>query len=436
VGDKTLANDRPWHSDVTAGGLTLRQQTLIIVGAALGMAFGYGPVFLGVAGIFLKPMAASFGWSRADVAVLPMLSMIGSALGAPLIGYMADRKGWGKVIAFAVGFLSLGLLAIALAPPSHTYIISVGFLIGMVGVATTPAGYNAVIALVFERRLGMALGFAAIGIGVGVMSMPIVAAKLIGIMDWREAYACLAGASLLAGLTAHRLIFRVLHRRSAPYAGRGRTEAPNAAGEGVSLAEAMRSYRFWLIGIVAAIVSGTTLAALIHLVSYATDRGVSIAAAAQSAGLMGVGVAITRVGVGVMLDKVFAPFVAFASIILSAAGFFLITGDIVQSAWLLPVAAVLVGISQSAEGDLLPFLARKYFGVRAFGSIYGALFFFVPIGGAMGTYVYGWSFDLLKSYIPIFQISAVLLCVGALAMLMLGRYSYPAGKDQPSATMP
>lgn len=410
----------------TPGRLTSRQKTLVIVGAALGLALGYGPVFLGVAGIFLKPMAASFGWSRADVGVLPMLSMIGSAIGAPLIGHLADRKGWNKVIAFAVAFLAAGLMAVALAPPSHAYMIAVGFLIGMVGVATTPAGYNAVIALAFERRLGMALGFASIGIGAGVMAMPLVAARLITLMDWREAYACLAAAALLAGFAGHRLIFGALRGQRSPSASpRTGAASPAAVGEGATLAEALRSYRFWLIGIVAAVVSGTTLAALIHLVPYATDRGVSLAAAAQSAGLMGVGVAITRVGVGFMLDKLFAPLVACGALLLSAAGFYLITGDIVQSAWLLPLAAVLVGISQSAEGDLLPFLARKYFGVRAFGSIYGALFFFVPTGSALGTFWYGRSFDLLKTYLPVLETSALLMCVCSLAMLALGRYRYP-----------
>lgn len=424
-----------FHSrDDDSGHLTLRDKTLVLVGAALGLACGYGPFFLGVAGVFLKPMAASLDWSRAEVGILPMLSMIGSAIGAPLIGYMADRKGWGKVIAFSIVFLSLGILAVSVVPPNHAYFVTLGLLIGIVGVATTPAGYNAVISLVFERRLGMALGFASIGIGAGVMAMPIVAAKLIEVMDWRQAYACLAGSSLLLGVVAHQLIFRVLHaNRSASDSSRSRTanvlmESTHAA-EGLSLGQAMRSYRFWLIGVVAALVSGTTLAMLIHLVSYATDRGITLTVAAQAAGLMGVGVAVTRVGVGFMLDKIFAPLVACGALLLSAAGFYLLTGDILQSTWLLPLAAVLVGISQSAEGDLLPFFAKKYFGVRAFGSIYGALFAFVPIGSALGTYLYGWSFDLLKSYLPILQVSAILLFVCSLGTLMLGRYQYATGRN-------
>lgn len=417
------------------GPLSASHKTQIIIGAAIGLTCGYGPFFLATAGIFLKSIAVSFNWSRTDVSILPMLSMIGSAIGAPLIGYIADRTGWKKVIAVSIVLFSLGLLAISAAPPSKAYFSVIGFLIGIVGVATSPPGYNTIVSLVFDRRLGMALGFAAVGIGVGVLAMPIIAANLLEAMDWRQAYLCVAGSALLLGAVAHQLIFRILDaNRIVADANRDDTVRAsmdsNTAVYGDSFSQAIRNYRFWLIGVVTALVAGTTLATMIHLVSYATDRGVSLVVAAQSAGLMGLGIAVTRLAVGLILDKIFAPIVALATFLLSAAGFYLITGDILRSTWLLPLAVILIGISQSAEGDLIPFLTKKYFGARAFGSIYGALFAFIPIGSALGIYLYGWSFDLLQSYIPIFQTSALLLCICSVTMLMLGRYRYKISQHE------
>lgn len=413
--------------DSDSGQLSVRQKVLVVIGAALGLACGFGPAFFGVSGIFLKPIALSFDWSRADVAVLPMLGMIGTAIGAPIIGQIADRTGWNKVIGFSIMLFPLGLIALSVAPPSHAYIIGVGLLIGIFGAATTAAGYVAVVSSVFDRRLGMALGFTLVGSGVGAMAMPVVAGKLIELMDWRQAYACLAGISLLLGVVAHQIIFRVLaaNRSNSDSSSGIVAKAPKDivdANEEISFAQAIRGYRFWLIAIVAALVAGTTLGTNVHLAAYASDRGVSLSVAAQSVGLLGLGLTLARLVVGLILDRVFAPLVALGAFLLGAAGFYMLTADISQFPWLLPMAAILVGISIGAEGDIIPFMVKKYFGVRAFGSIFGALFAMIVVGGATGAYVFGWLFDLQKSYAPVLQVSAVLCGACSLAILLLGRY--------------
>ncbi|MDD5007207.1 MAG: MFS transporter [Syntrophorhabdaceae bacterium] len=404
-----------------------RQKVLVVFGAALGLACGFGPAFFGTLGILLKQMAASFNWGRGDIAVLPMVGMLGASIGAPLIGYIADRKGWNKVILFSVVLFALGLLAVSVAPVSYAYIIAVGLFTGIVGVGTTPAGYIAVISLAFDRRLGMALGLAAIGTGVGSMAMPIIVSKLIEVMDWRQAYLCVSGLILLFGLSAHQLIFRSSGAmKSNP--GSNKTSLASKkitnAGVGISFYHAIAGYRFWVIGIATVFAGGITMGALVHLVSYATDRGIGPAFAAQSAAWMGFGIAAARTGVGFILDKIFAPIVACVALFLGATGLYLLSINILPSVWILPLAAILVGVATGAEGDLVPFLVKKYFGVVAFGSIYGTLMGAVGFGSGVGSYAYGWSFDLFKSYIPAFQVSAILLCACGLALLTLGRYQY------------
>lgn len=397
------------------------RKVLLVLGAALGLVFGFSAVFLGSAGIFLKPMAASFHWSRADVAALPTFGVAGVAIGAPLLGHIADRTGWKKVIACSIVAFSLGLFALSVSPPNRAYIVGCGLLTGMLGAATTPAGYIAVISRAFQRRLGTALGFSMMGVGVGVTIMPIIADKLIALTDWRQAYACLGGACLVTGLAAHWIIF------SRPMVMQHAHVAPKSnldLNEGVPFGQAVRDYRFWLIGIVAVLVGGTTAGALIHLDAYATDRGVSPAVAAQSVGFMGLGILASRLGAGLMLDALFGPLVACGAILLAAAGFFLLTGDIQHSPGLLPVAAILIGLAGGAEGDIIPFLAKKYFGVRAIGTVYGALMGIFALGASSGAYVYGLAFDRLKSYFPILQTSAALCSMGGLSIMLLGRYRF------------
>lgn len=393
-------------------------KVLIVCGAALGLMSGFGPLFFSVVGIFLKPMTLAFGWGRSDVAMLPMLAMAGTALGAPVAGYLADRIGWSKVIAGAIAFFGLSLGGLAVAPANHAYIATVGFLIGFLGAATTAAGYLAVLPRVFDGRLGMALGFAMIGTGVGGFFAPIAASRLSAVMDWRHAFGVCAVAAVVLGVLAHRLVFLD--------AGVGRRVEASVCSPvsepGLTLGEAARGYRFWLIAVVMFVMSSAILGGFVHLAAFVSDAGLSPDVGAQAAGVVGAGLAIARVGLGVVLDRVFAPLVALATFIVGAVGFAIFLTGAMQVPALVVLAALLLGISTGSEGDLIPYLARKYFGKRSFGSIYGCLFGAATLGGAIGPFVYGLAFDRFRSYAPAHEVSCVVCIVGAIAIVLLGPY--------------
>ncbi|MGF6839670.1 MFS family permease [Paraburkholderia youngii] len=391
----------------------------VVCGAAIGLMFGFGPLFFSVAGVFLKPMAATFGWGRSDVAVLPMFSLIGTTLGAPAVGFLADRLGWSKVVAGSIALLAVSLVALAVAPANHAYFAAVGFLIGFLGSGTTPAGYLGVLPRVFDKRLGMALGFAMIGTGVGGFFAPIAANRLGVMMDWRHWFGASALVVLVLGFVAHRLMFRNLPEQKY-FAADARAAA--SVDPGLTLGEAVRGYRFWLLAIVMFLISSAILGGFVHLAPFVSDRGLGHDVGAQAAGFVGAGLAIARVGLGAVLDRVFAPFVACAAFFVGAMGFAIFLTGAAHVPALIILAALLLGISTGSEGDLIPFLARKYFGNRSFGSIYGCLFGAATLGGAAGPFLYGLAFDRLGSYALVHEVSLVACVVGAAAILLLGRY--------------
>lgn len=419
---------------VAAVGPSGAQKALVVCGAALGLACGFGVMFFSVAGIFLKPIAAEFSWGRADVALLPMLGMAGVAFGAPIMGYIADRVGWRKMIACSIFFFSLALLALSMAPPNRAYLAAVGFAGGMLGAATTAAGYLAILPRVFDRRLGMALGFGMLGSGLGGVGAPLLAEALIGSVGWRQAYGVLALIALLLGAAAHQLIFRAARLTELAFDS-DKAHRPAHEGvrlsEGLTLSQALATCRFWLIAVVIALVSCTILGGFVHLASFASDRGMSSELAARAMAACGLGLAVSRVAVGAILDRVFAPLVGFVVFLLGALGFAILIYAPSDVTFLLLLAALFLGISTGAEGDLIPFWTRKYFGQKAFGSIYGTLFGIATMGGALGPYVYGLAFDRVKSYTPIHEISAVVCGLCGLMILLLGRYPYggSGGRD-------
>ena len=86
------------------------------------------------------------------------------------------------------------------------------------------------------------------------------------------------------------------------------------------------------------------------------------------------------------------------------------------------LAIVLVGIAAGIEYDLMAFLVARYFGMKSYGAIYGAQYGFFAFGAGLAPVVFGKAFDKAGSYDSVLLLAAVMLFLGALALLGLGRY--------------
>ncbi|NED85908.1 MFS transporter, partial [Streptomyces sp. SID11233] len=71
-------------------------------------------------------------------------------------------------------------------------------LVPLCGLGLWPVSYLRLTAGWFERRLGLALGIANAGIGVGTVLVPLLTAWLIGAFGWRTAFLGLGAVALLA----------------------------------------------------------------------------------------------------------------------------------------------------------------------------------------------------------------------------------------------
>ena len=83
-----------------------------------------------------------------------------------------------------------------------------------------------------------------------------------------------------------------------------------------------------------------------------------------------------------------------------------------------------------AEYDLIAFLVARYFGMKSYGVIYGALYSFFAVGAGIGPPVFGAAYDRSHSYAAPLTFAGVAMLAGALALLGLGRYrifDQPAG---------
>lgn len=407
------------------GGISAEQkapslsQLLIVFGAALGLCVGFAPVFFGTISIFLKPVADEFDWGRAQASGATVFSMLGAAFGAIAVGNLIDRFGPPRVIISSVIATTALVALLSKIGNSPALFTTLSFSIGFVGAGTTPPGYLSVLARCFDKRLGLALGFAGIGMGVGTILMPMLASHLIVSQGWRQAYVSLAMLSGATGMLACFILF--LRAGNKHQAGVSPTVETSPV-KGMTAREAIRSRNFWLLLGVVMAVAVSSLGVVIHFVAMLTDRGVDAHMAAKAVAISGAGVVIGRVACDYMLDRYHAPMIAAGAFFLAAIGVvLLLNGQEVEFAWF-ALSGLFIGFALGAEGDFLPFFVRKYFGLKAFGSIYGMLFFAHGIGGVLGPVLFGLAFDHLNDYSFALWGAASLLCMAAAAVVFMGRY--------------
>lgn len=145
------------------------------------------------------------------------------------------------------------------------------------------------------------------------------------------------------------------------------------------------------------------------------------ASAVWAASLLGFAIIAGRLGIGVLVDRFYAPAVAFGILAIAAGACFLLMlagGNLALAL----VAVVLIGLAAGAEVDLVAYLASRYFGLRAYGEIYGWQLGFFALGAGLGPMGVGRLYDATGSYNVGLIACAVGFGVGAILIGVLGRY--------------
>jgi MFS family permease len=397
----------------------------VVLVAGVGLSLNYGPIIASTFGVFLKPLSQEFGWSRAGISLAFSLANLVLSGALPLIGRLIDRLGARKVILPSVMIFGLGVMSFYFLSASLWHFYALYLLMGIVGSGSASVPYSKVISRWFDQKRGLALGLAMAGTALGALIMPPLAQTLITTVGWRQAYVVLG--LLVIGITIPvvGLFLKETPQRMGLWPD-GAMVAPagvakrNGQEPGLSCPEAWQTSAFWLMVGAFFLQSVGFHGYLIHLVPMLTDRGVSAQSAAMVLSLGAVGGVLGRVGGGYLLDRFFAPYVAVCFFCGSALGMSLVWNGAVGG--LAFVAAFLVGLGVGAEFDIIAYMVSRYFGLRAFGEIYGYVFAAFTLGGVIGPPLMGIGFDSTGSYSPVLGGFVVVTLIAAGLMIQLGPY--------------
>lgn len=388
----------------------------IVAIGALMTCVGIGAMFS--LAIFLQPISADTGWTRAGISSAMTLNFL--VMGAAGFGWGAASDRFGPRIVVLAGSLLLGL-ALVLASRATTlagFQLVYGILVGL----AAGAFFAPMIAATtgwFDTNRGLAVSLVSAGMGVAPVTVSPFAAWLVETYDWRAAMLIIGVFTWVLLVPAALFVRRP---PNAPRAQIGPSHLPAKMDEGMPAAKAFRTPQFAILAVTFFLCCAAHSGPIFHMVSYAISCGIPTMAAVSIYGVEGLAGLGGRLLLGVLADRLGVKLVLVAGLLVQAVaiGLYLFISQLGQFYLL----AIVFGTAYGGVMPLYAVLAREYFGQRAMGAVFGAATMASSIGMALGPWSGGWVFDNFGVYDWLFIGS---LCIGfAAAAIALAFPPFPS----------
>ncbi|ODT36835.1 MAG: hypothetical protein ABS55_05020 [Lautropia sp. SCN 70-15] len=395
---------------------------MVIAGSAL--QFLQGGLMMQAFGAYVAVLTTERGWSKTALSGAAALQSVESALIGPALGWLVDRVGEHRLIQLGIVIFGLGLIAMG----------SVDTLAGfygavlLVALGSSLAGYFTInIALIhwFERQRARALSSAGLGLALGGLFVPVVAASITA-FGWR---ATAIGSGVLAIAIGWPLarVFRgrpdALGMRidgaSAQTAAATDAPAPTHTDvtPGLTARQALRTGAFWLLSAGHGIALFAVTSVNVHAITHIKEGlGYSVAQASLVITLMTgaqIGGVLLGMAVGDRYDKRWI-----CAACMLGHGFGLLMLTYASGSAMLAAFALLHGMAWGLRGPLMQAIRADYFGRRSIGMIMGLSSVVIAVGQVGGPLVAGAFADLTGDYRLGYTLLAVLALGGSFAFLL------------------
>ncbi len=389
----------------------------IVAAGAMMTCVAIGVIFS--LAVFLEPMSAATGWSRAGISTAMTFAFLSMGVAGFAWGALSDR--FGPRLVVLAGTILLGLSTVMAS--RATSLIEFQLFFGvMTGVAAGSffAPVIATTASWFERHRSLAVSLVSAGMGVAPMTISPLAAWLVTGYDWRT-------AQLVIGVGAWVLLLpAVWFIRPAPIfrdsGAAGGTPTPEMPAR-----TALRSRAFIVLASTFFACCAAHSGPIFHTVAYAIGCGLPTVAAVTIYSMEGAAGLGGRLLFGVAADRFGAKRVLIIGLLiqaLAAPSYLLVN----QLSGFYAVAFVF-GLAYGGVMPLYAVLAREYFGPRILGTVLGAASMVSSLGMALGPVAGGWLFDRYGSYAWMY-IGSFAVGLGAVAMAFLFPRSEQPSKAQ------
>jgi MFS family permease len=361
---------------------------------------------------------------------LPIAGMaLVAALLAPMIGVLADKYPARRLLGWGLLGMAVFYVAISAATAAWQVVALYGLLAPLALCLSTSVTTNALISRWFVRRLGLALGLSAFGIGMAGVLLPPLIAAMMPTAGWRMIW---RGGGLAVAVLVLPLVVSVARNRPTGSEGEyylnGDAKPTGhhhhaATGTSLSWRQVAGRKNFWLLVAIYLPMMALYGGCSQNMAPFAASHGLSQQSAGVLLSVLSFAHLVATLAFGLLSDR-FGNRLPFAglAIVMVIGAVILAFGAGFPS---LAVGCVLVGLG----GGLYTLLAAAIaveFGAEAVGRAFGLCMLFIPIT-AVAPFVMAKTQESTGSYTPaLLGLGTLVFISGGLSLLLRER-----GRDNP-----
>lgn len=382
---------------------------------AVTQTIGFGVLYYAF-GVFVKPMEAEFGWSRAETSAAFSLALLVSGLAALPVGRWFDRHGaralmtagsiWGALLIW--GWAQVQSLTVF-------YLLWAGLGLAMAMVLYEVA--LAVLAVWFRRYRPRAMLVVTLMAGLASTIFVPLSTFLLQAVGWRDALEILALIFALGTIPLHALVLRrrpedIGQMPDGEYF-EGSSARPMQEAS-VGAREALRQPTFWWLTLGFALSRATSIALTAHMVPLLSEKGFTPALVALAVGGVGVvqlagRLVYTPFSERVSLFHLSAAFMACYS--LGLLGLLFLPGGFGLWAFVL-----FFGLANGSISLAKPALIAETYGPQHYGTISGSMTSVVALAQTVAPFAAGALHGLSDDYTLALWLFASLALLSAMAI--------------------
>ena len=365
---------------------------------------------------FAPYLIDEFGWTRSQWAMLGIVQILVMVC-LPIAGRLTDIFGVRPVA--AVGALSFPVFLVAIATMNGNIYLYLAIYTSQTIICstTTATVYSRLVAEAFSVKRGLALAICGSSPPVvGALGAPLVTA-FVESQGWRSGYLAVA---VFCAICAALMLMLIPRQPKPERKSSGAT--PDAAAEHKPVGVYAKIFAmpvFWIMLCATFLVNMPFTLATSHLKLVVLEQGLDDSTAAVLVSIFAVGSIIGRVLSGAALDYLPANIIAAIVFGLPFAGLLLLASPF-DSAAIVTVAILLVGLSFGGEGDIIPYLVTKYFGISVYSTVLGLLSAAMGSAMAAGNIILVFTLDTTGGFTLYLLAAAAGAFIGSAMFLLIG----------------
>ncbi len=382
---------------------------------AITETVSYGVMFYAFS-VFITPMEAELGWSRAELSGAFSLSLLITGIVAFPVGYWLDKHG--SRLLMTVGSIGATIMVLLWSQvgtlPEFILIMA---LMGLFGAAVLYEPAFAVIATWFSHKRGTAMAVVTFIAGFSsTIFIPLTDALLVA-FGWRQAVLILG---ILLGSITIPLHALVMRRKPADLGlpPDGETTVIKAEERPpINLRLVLRSRFFWILTLAFSLSTLSISAVRVHFIPLLISVNIHPSSAALASGAIGVMQVLGRM--------IFAPIERhFSSKTMVIGVFILLTISLLvlllgNAPLLILLFVTLYGMAIGTHTLTRPLIVADTYGVAFYGRISSAMVIFLTLTGTTAPFAAGVIFDLFGSYEPMLVLVSVMSIISVFLIWLL-----------------